>query len=75
MKIVETIIPKYLVRNSLLSLLSFLKNQKQELNFQQVGDMVTERFFYLWFKASLALLQGHARFDRLCHVAYVLILF
>ena len=50
MKIIVTIISAYLVTNSLLSFYSsFRRSQKQELNFHQVGDLVTRNIsdFYL----------------------------
>ena len=60
MKIIVTIIPTYLVTNLLLSsFFSFLTNQKQESDFQQVGGLVTEIFVFclqrvaLYFKAML----------------------
>ena len=40
-----TIIPTNLVTNSLLSFLSFHRNQKQELNFWQVGGLVMKNSF------------------------------
>ena len=40
MKIIVTIIPTDLVTNSLMLLLSFFTNQKQEPGFQQVDRLV-----------------------------------
>ena len=42
MKIILLIISTNLVTNSLLSVLSFRRNEKQESNLQHVGDMVTK---------------------------------
>ena len=61
MKIIVTIIATYLVINSiLLAFLSFLRNQKQESNFQKVGWLVTRNVYAfclkrveLYFKATL----------------------
>ena len=49
MKIIVTTIPTDLVTNSLLSSLSFLTNQKQRSDFQQVGGLVMRNIsvFYL----------------------------
>ena len=53
MKIIVTIIPTDLVTNSpLSSFLSFLTNQKQESDFQQVSGLVTRNIrVVLYFKA------------------------
>ena len=44
--------------------LSFLTNKKQESGFQQVGGLVTRNICFL-FIASSAVLQSHAKFNRL----------
>ena len=45
--------------------LSFLRNQKQESDFQQVGVLVAIKIPAFCFKASHILLQSHAKFNRL----------
>ena len=54
MKIIVTIIPANLVTNLLLSI---VRNQKQESNFQEVGDLVTRnKGVALYFKG---ISEGH----------------
>ena len=51
MKIIINLIPTNLVTNSLISLFcSFLETKNKNLNFQQVGDLVTRNIsvFRLW---------------------------
>ena len=52
MKITLTIIPTNLVTNSLLSLLSFCRNQKQESSFQQVGNEKGKTFLFFVYSES-----------------------
>ena len=40
MKIIVIVIPANLVTNLVIPFLSFRRNQKQESNFHQVGDLV-----------------------------------
>ena len=55
-----------LVANSLLSLfLPFLTKQKKESGFQQVGGLVTKNISVFLFIKSRALLQSHAKFNKL----------
>ena len=45
--------------------LSFITNQKQKSGFQQVGGLVTRNISVFLLIVSRALLESHARFNRL----------
>ena len=53
MEIIVTIILGNLVTNPLLSLFCiFVENQKQELNFQQIDNLVTRNFLFFVYSES-----------------------
>ena len=47
-----------------ISFLSFHRNQKQKSTFEQVGGLITKKYFYCFYKASCNLLQRHSEFNR-----------
>ena len=49
MKIIVTIISTDIVTNRFILFLSFLRNQKQESDFQQVGGLVTRNISVFCF--------------------------
>ena len=63
MKIILTIIPTNLVANLLLPSFCPFFQTKQESGLQQVGAVLTRNIFL--FIANCALLQSHAKFNRL----------
>ena len=66
MKIIVTVIPTDIVTKfAFILFLSFLENQKQESDFQQVDGLVTRNISVFLFIASRALLKRYAEFRRL----------
>ena len=65
MKTTVTIVPTYFsYKFAFILFLSFLKNEKQESGFQQVGGLVT-RNISVFCLSRLALLRSHAELNRL----------
>ena len=65
MKIMVTTIPTDLATGWLLSSFLLSYKQEQESGFQQDGGLVTRNNFCILFIASPALLQSHAKYNRL----------